>query len=202
MKDAGYFQGLRAIGQSLFACGGQNIVMRRTTGTWERIDEKIFKPVDSGMLCGMNGIDGVSEREVYAAGQHGELYHWDGNAWATWDLNPGYPLLFVKCFSDKTTYVGGSNGALYAGSAAHGWKTLTDHALTKETFEAAAEFQGALYLAAGAHLYKLENEKLSRVDVLIARGYAFAALDSCQDALWTAGDGCILRFDGNTWEEK
>ncbi len=197
--DAGYLMSMRHLDDRLFVCGIQDIVYRRSGGQWERIDASIFQPTREVADRGLAGIDGFSDKDVYAVGLHGAILHWNGDSWTALDSPVKTSLRCVKCSSDGYVYVGGSGGVLLRGNAA-GWTNLTNRTVANGSFERMAEFGGKLYVAGIDKLIRTEGPTIEEVYVPLEGPKSFYALDATETQLWCVGDQSILKFDGRTWE--
>ncbi len=201
--DPGYLLDLRSIGGALHACGTQNQVHRQVAGGWHRIDAGTFAPLGpAGVDRSFEAIDGLAADDLYAVGQSGAVWHFDGRAWTALERPTTYPLFAVLCASSGDVFVAGSNGTLFRGGRGRGWTPLGDPALTRATLVDLAELQGKVYIAGGAALLTIEGDSLARVEVPLAGPLAFDALDVDRDrrSLWSVGDGCVLRCTGARWD--
>jgi hypothetical protein len=199
IRDAGYLMDICCVDGCLYACGIQNIVYRESKGTWSRMDTGIFSPLGEQVDRSLESIDGFSADDIYAVGDEGAIWHWDGTAWIRLESLTNLPFYSVLCASSGDVYIGGSNGLLFKGSASSGWGELTDHALTTDVIEDMAEFQGHVYLCATEDLLRTDGATLDVVDVPVEGEKAFYAIDAVEDGLWVVGDECVLQFDGTTW---
>ncbi|MGC8898416.1 MAG: hypothetical protein ACP5ON_09325, partial [Bacteroidota bacterium] len=79
---------LRVIGSALYSAGGG--VFRRQTGSWMRLlDDK-----DIGSVAG------VSEDNLFAAGAHGKVYHYNGIDWYLYRELPGFDTFNSAVWTD------------------------------------------------------------------------------------------------------
>ena len=112
IRDAGYLNDLKYIGDHLYCCGGQRQVHRLDATGWSRVDAGAFVPLGAGDHISFEGIDGFSETDIYAVGWPGDIWHFDGRLWTQLSSPTDYPLFCVLCSKSGDVYIGGSNGAL------------------------------------------------------------------------------------------
>jgi hypothetical protein len=200
-KDAGYLLDLRCIGDRLYSCGIQNMVQRQESdGRWVRVDQGTFSPLTDYVTCAFRSIDGTDENEIVAVGLRGEIWQWDGRTWSRQESPTTYPLHKILRASDGDYYIGGTQGLVWRGSPAKGWTPLGDSAVTTETIEDMAEFQGRIYLAAQSKLLVTDGGPIREVHVPVDGDKAFFAIDALPSELWVVGDESILQFDGRIWK--
>ncbi|MCF7222204.1 WD40/YVTN/BNR-like repeat-containing protein [Marilutibacter chinensis] len=190
---------LREIDGVLHACGTQNQVLRGQGSDWQRIDQGIVQPLDDAVTACLNAIDGFGGDEIYAVGDGGAILHWDGRRWTPQPSGTDLPLYCVRCAADGHVYAGGAGGVLLRGDRRGGWVEVGDRSVCADVLEDLAEFDGRLYVAAVDRLLEFDGRKLRETAVPVAGPLAFLALDACEQALWTVGDDCVLRYDGREW---
>ena len=196
---AGYFFSLKEVAGTLYAAGTQNQLFRYDGQSWQEQDTGLYAPLVDQVDCTLNAIDGFAANDLYAVGLRGAIWHWDGSLWTSLPSPTNLPLNAVLCVEDGQVYISGSGGTLFSGSRQTGWRDIGDPAVSGETFESLAFFQGRLYIAARTKLLSFDGQALSPCNIAVEGEKAFFYLDACADALWTAGNDCVLVFDGNTW---
>ncbi len=192
---SGYLHDLRYIGSHLYACGTHHQVHTQQGVDWERCDKG---PVDFDGA--FEAIDGFHEKDIYAVGQSGKIWHFDGAVWTPIESPTELPLFSVLCASDGSLYVAGSNGLLFR-RINDKWSEHSNASVTKAVIEDLAEFQGDVYVAAGKNLCLLQNGVLVPLDIPVSGTFSSVDLDTCDTALWSVGDECIVRFDGKNWRQ-
>lgn len=197
--DAGYLMDLRYIGRHLYACGIQNIIYRQVDRRWQRMDHGIFSPIGDEVDRTLESIDGFADDDIYAVGDGGAIWHWNGNCWTRLDSPTNMPLYCVLCSSSGDVYIGGSGGVLLKGREGKGWADLSDPSVKVEVFEDMTEFKGRIYMTATDLLLSTDGKSIEQVDVPIKGEKSYYAIDSVADALWCVGDDCVLQFDGKKW---
>ncbi|WP_443190655.1 hypothetical protein [Pseudomonas indica] len=198
--DNVYLMDLCEVDGELYACGTQNQVLRQSKGIWQRIDQGLYIPLEDEVTACLNGIDGFSRDDVYAVGDGGAIWHWDGKGWLASVAPTNLPLYCVHCAADGTVYIGGAGGILLRGSAQTGWTDIGDRDLCAEVLENMVEFAGKLYVTATDQLLEYDGMQLRETKVPLKGKKAYYAIDAKPDVLWVAGDECVLSFDGRTWQ--
>lgn len=194
-----YIKSLREIGGQLHVCGTQGQVLRRTAQGWVHMDQGVFEPLQEQVTSSLNALDGFALDDIYAAGDGGALWHWDGKVWTRLDSPTNLPFYVVLRHSDGSIVLAGAGGLVFKGDRHHGWTVLSDPAFDRLTLEQACEFKGVLYFCAGTTLLSYANGALAVVHVPLPGPFAFDNLDARDDMLWTVGDDAVLSFDGSLW---
>jgi hypothetical protein len=116
-KDIGIRGGVsktRMIDGWLWIVGSGRTVGRRLGhNTWEWHDVIPYKSLmdDGGFL----DIDGFSGTDIYAAGGHGDLWHFDGKKWKQLAFPSNMTLSTVCCAGDGEVYIGTDEGTVFKG---------------------------------------------------------------------------------------
>ena len=198
LKAEGFLLNLRYIGKHLYACGHQNIVYRQDGQRWVRADQGAFKPRKNAVDRSFEAIHGFSEDDIFAVGEGGAIWHWDGKKWKQLDSPTNYNLYAVLCTTGGDVYVAGGGGLVFKGGL-KGWTEISDTAVTDETIWDMIEFQGKVYLAANDKLLATDGGPVTEVKVPLKGSKSFLTLDANARQLWTAGDDNIFQFDGKKW---
>jgi len=199
LKAEGFLLNLRYVGKHLYTCGHQNIVYRQDGTKWVRADQGAFKPRKKTVDRSFEAIHGFSEDDLYAVGEGGAIWHWNGKAWKQLESPTNYNLYAVLCASTGDVYVAGGGGLVFKGGL-KGWTNLSDDGVTDETIWDLIEFQGKIYLAANDKLLLSDGGQVIEVKVPLPGSKSFLTLDANGRQLWTAGDDNIFQFDGKKWK--
>ncbi|MEG2577323.1 MAG: hypothetical protein RSA54_06295 [Glutamicibacter sp.] len=194
-----YLMHLQQIDGALYACGTQRQVHQRGVLGWQRMDADCHAPLRDQVTCCFNAMDGVGPDDIYAAGDAGALWHWDGQQWQSLPSPTALTIRVVHCMPDGSVVLAGDAGAVFRGNRVDGWQTLSVPAFEHLSVERACLFQGTLYLCAQRELLALSADGLARVDVPLAGPLAYYSASATDGAMWTVGDDAILRFDGANW---
>lgn len=195
-----YLMDLQEISGELYACGTQRQVHHRGADGWRRMDDGCHVPLADQVTCCFNAMDGFGADDIYAAGDGGALWHWDGRQWRPLVSPTTLAIRVVQCMPDGSVVLAGDAGTVFRGNRLEGWRTLTAPAFEHLSVERACLFQGTLYLCAQRELLALSGDQVTRVDVPVEGHLAYFSASATDGAMWTVGDDAILRFDGATWE--
>ena len=162
---------------------------------------------------GFNAVDGFAEDDIYAGGEQGDCWHYDGENWRALDLPSNTDIESICCAPDGQVYIGASQGTLIKGrlDAATGehWEIIPfAESPSEEDFRSMAWFKDQLWLAGWQGTYRLEIEKGQP----IVKPYAFPAggaqqisfnggVCSCDEALMVWGESQVMLYDGEQWED-
>lgn len=189
------------VGDIAYAVGTRCAVYRRTApGTWECIDDGCYRENDFSR--GFNAIDGFGVSEVYAVGDQGEIWRYDGRAWQQQASPTNCALNTVVCAGNGTVYVAGALGTIIAGRNDQ-WRVLPDIPQGLE-FWGSSFYEGELYLTANTRsVHQLgEDAKLLTVDFGECRRPRNAYhLKVRGSSLWLFGSKEVRRKSGDTWFE-
>ncbi|MBB4481143.1 hypothetical protein [Rhizobium etli] len=215
---------IREIGSTLVVCGNYGQVYRRDAIGWTPIDRELAElgknalslpfpdaaSVSDDMLRqftqsmrqapNFNDIDGANETDIYVCGNGGNLFHYDGKAWAKIDTKTDAILTAMHCISADEVLVVGEDGTVLIGNARAGFRSLGEF-FPGDYIWSVRSFQGRIYLGTLHGLYVLEG---SRVRLLTGEKLdgktQVIGLDSVSDnALWIATSRHAFRYDGNTF---
>lgn len=202
LGSRGYLNAIREIGHTLFACGLNDQVYRRSDdGVWSLITGaplRIRNPLDGGVSM-LNSIDGSSETDVYTCGFNGRLYHYDGARWRQIAVPTDAHLNCVRCVSASEVWVCGNNGTLLVGNASAGFEALGS-VDDNQQFCSLTKFKGSVYLAStddGMFVYG--GVRIVPVDTGFGAGLWTGEVDSVPGMLWSFSPKEIACFDGVAW---
>jgi hypothetical protein len=199
--DSGFLLALKYIGNHLYTCGTQNQVLKQVGGNWIKIDQSIYSPLEDEVDRSLNAIDGFSDEDIYAVGDEGKIFHWNGKGWSSVISPTNLSLYSILCTSINDIYIAGAGGLVFKYTQNENWIDLSDAEITSESIESIAEYKGSIYVACHEALLRVDGDKLSIVDVSLKGKHSYDALSSNSDVLWCVGDESVLVFDGATWNE-
>ncbi|AKQ63693.1 hypothetical protein A176_000605 [Myxococcus hansupus] len=159
---AGFLSGLRRIGQSVYACGGQNTVYRLDAGGWVDLAGPLRQPYSGPSDPTLNAIDGFATNDLYAVGHAGAVFHFDGAAWRSPETPTHAAQHQVVCHDDGLVYACGAGTVLRGGT--QGWQPLNTAEHT-EDFWGMATLDGTIYLCTYRTLYRVVDGTLKEVPV-------------------------------------
>ncbi len=205
-KGWGYMRHIQQIGDHLYACGASGQVYKRVgPDQWVHMDDGILQeprqPKDTEDRYWLTCIGGPSEHEIYAVGDYGLIFFWDGNTWTRIDCPERKCLGKFHIESSDRIWICGHKGVLLLGNHRDGFVNVSP---TEELlFTSITMFQKEIYLASDQGLYRFE-EKQRRLRKVKTPGLNPPHTDShylgAKDGvLWSVGVKDIVWTDGTTW---
>jgi len=209
----GYLNGVKQIGDHLYACGysGQ-VYRRRGANDWIHIDHGVLEPPGtSSARYFMQNIDGPHERAIYVVGSEGSRGHppradfWDGYQWTRLTLPPPTGrLTHLHVESEERIWICGAKGTLLMGNARDGFQIVGPLGDPKLLLSVTL-FEGKAYVGTNQGLYVLERGSRATSFRKVRTGLDPDLLDanvvaSVDGVLWSMGPKDLARFDGNSWE--
>lgn len=111
IANAGVLRRVVGIGDRLFVCGMNRVVLERTDiGQWSSIGPVVESPG----IVGFEALAGFDRNEMYAAGWNGELWWRDAGTWKRVESGTKVNLKSLTC-ADGFVYVVGDEGVLLKG---------------------------------------------------------------------------------------
>ncbi len=196
-RKRGYLRDVRLIGERIYVVGmGRQAYRREQTGKWSRFDGGLL--AQSNELAGLNAIDGVIEKNIYAVGLHGEIWHHNGEKWNRFDSPTNLSLHRVLCVSPVRTYICGAGGILICGES--GNFNVIEQNSTDDNLYDLAWFQNQLYVAGLKNLFVLIDNELQEVALGLGNGFTFGHLHAKDGMLWSVGARHLAyTVDGVSW---
>jgi len=203
---------LITIDKTIYAVGRPRKLFKRTSHKqWLDItDPKKFplpykdieKAKKSGRILdldfGFNSADGFNEKDIYACGDAGDLWHFNGSNWRQLDIPCNVSLNCILCADDGFVYIAGDLGVIYKGINDK-WEKI-EQSLTKVSFINITSFKGILYISTENGLYQYKDYIFWRVG--FDKGdiqTSFNWVTSNSEILVSYGPDQALVFDGNKW---
>jgi hypothetical protein len=198
-ENRGTLQCVRAIEGKAYAAGMDRQVYRRDApNKWVCIDESMRPPKESKEVLGFEGIDGFSEKEIYAVGWKGEIWMYDGKKWKQIDSPTNLVLTGVCCAGDGNVYATGRRGLLLKGRK-NKWQVIK-HDSTKQDLWGMAWYNDELYLSSLEQVFVLRKDELE--PIVIAEDKPKVScyhLSAADGVLWSIGPKDVMAFDGKDW---
>lgn len=215
-----YTKGLRAIKNidgKIYVAGILRKVYKKTgIKTWVDISPEEQNPImfkayrevkeKKGNFAGTRGgfstIDGFTGNDIYAGGERGDLWHYNGKQWQIVDIPGNFNIKTITCGEDGSVYIAGNTGGIIKGRGDH-WEVIDPKG--GHVFNSSTWFKGKLYLAGdmnGLHVLEGSEIKLYKFPEAGRQQYSFyGGVTSAENSLVSYGDHQALVFDGDKWEE-
>lgn len=183
-----------SVGERVYAVGLRgSFYERRVNGPWIP-----FEP-DLGREADLEAVAGRTEKEMVAVGWRGQI--WRITPGQVERLDPGTNLILVAICSadDDMYYACGQRGTLLRGGGST-WEII-EHDSTAEDLWDVRWFQGQLYVSSMRFLYRLEEDRLVRVNFDDFRVLSCYHLATFEDRLlWSIGSDDVMEYDGSRWQ--
>jgi hypothetical protein len=205
-QNWGYLNRLRYLHGSLYAIGNSGQVYQRLgKDQWAHMDEGMLQsPItadrDSREMVNLNDIGGSTSNDLYACGDYGHLFHWNGAQWTRLTLQDHISHLEeIAVVSATEIYICGYNGCLLKGNAKDGFTDISAVDVNV-AFLSLRWFNGTLFLAAAEGLFTFDGNRIVSYETNLKPDLQGAhQLDSADGILWSFGYKDLAYFDGTTW---
>ena len=155
---------------------------------------------------GFHAIDGFNKNDIYACGDGGDCWHYNGKVWRRLDLPVSTDLTSILCANDGYVYIGLTHGDIIKGrykkeSNIENWEILKGEGGATNTL---AWFQDKVYIGSDLGIYTINSQSNIEQYQFSEKGwhqYSFKHVASCDEALLSYGTDQALIFDGKDWEE-
>jgi hypothetical protein len=209
-RALGPMRGITDIGTHLFAFGMKRDMFRSNgDGGWQRFDAGMaFVPppgadaddVIRARLADVGGISGAAgwPDEVYAVGNHGEIWTLNETQWMRLD-SPTNIMLTAAASAATDVVAAGRAGIVIRGRGA-AWEVVTYEGVQDLDFSSVACRASDVYLADGHSLRLLADGALGLVDFGVDAVVPSSRLDSADGAvLSVAGQEVFLSVEPGVW---
>jgi len=198
-----------------YAVGSHRTVMKRTAeNTWihqqpsrsyelRMLDDD--PDVPSPLTLGFGCIDGFSEQDIYAAGNRGDVWHFNGEHWRRVDVPTNSEIQSILCAPNGSVYLASWDGHFIQGREDR-W-TLVEHEFGSVGWGDLSWFKDMVYLASMSHLFRYDHKKISTVDTSPRSAQRQSETTSSlmvvgdDEELVVSGANTIRMFDGSEWSE-
>jgi len=200
-EGLGYMTGLNQIGDHLYACGGRcQVYKRQGPKKWIKMDEGIRQKVDTPIedCRHLSDINGPSETEIYASGDHGTVLFWDGGKWSPVECPNYADLGQIYVESPDIIWIVGSDGTLLKGNIREGFFNVSP--LKELVFTGVAKCGDLLYLSSDHGLYGWDGKNMKRVKTGLKPEHTDTHSVGCKDGvLWSVGRKDVVRLKDGKW---
>ena len=188
----GGFRSVIDIEGKAYAVGLRGMVYRfDRMNKWTRIDEGLQDSFE------IEAVHGIKQTDIYAVGDDGESWRYNGRKWTQVDLPTNKNLNMVKCCADGNVYIAGDDGVLIRGRG-QAWEVLDQEQNTDDLWDI-EWFKGHLYASAMSGVFRLNGNELEEVDFGEDRPKSTYQLSAAKGVMWSNGEHDIMSFDGKSW---
>ena len=152
------------------------------------------KTEDKTQRC-LNCVRGTAPDRIFAVGDHGVIWYYDGRTWAEQQSPTNQALFAVLLRADGAVLVGGANGVVFE-LGRQAWRELK--APDTVTIYGLAEFAGMTYAACGENgLWMLQQAELVNI-----KNYVVYDVQAVGGKLYAVGGTLLVEFDGREWSSN
>jgi len=166
---------MKVINGQAYVVGAWRTVFRRDgADSWTCLHgndaKEVEKLQEEDRDVGFKDIDGFSKKEIYACGEGGDLWSYDGDRWKPLDVPTNKDMVSICCTSTGIVYIACDDGTLVEGRG-NGWKVLKEK-VADEVLDM-IWYQEKLYIACGMYgLYVYDKEKIASAKGISTLGNA------------------------------
>jgi len=169
---------------------------------------------------GFRDVGGIAEDNMYACGQGGDLWHYDGTQWQQLDSPTNEDLTCLHCTEDGVVYIGTEKGHVIKGKKGH-WEILQSSTTFRDSINDIISFKGCVYVIASAFsgMYICSENKLDVLPDFPTTIKNLSTVNSLEESfnsslkcptgahtlstdgnlLLVAGHEEVISFDGEIW---
>jgi hypothetical protein len=197
----------KVIDGKMYAIDVGRIAYRRDApDTWTLLNNGLpdFFAEKDGSKLGFLGIDGFSERDIYAAGYNGDVWHWNGQRWKKVPMPTNADIYGVCCGGDGLVYMSTGVETFVVGRK-NRWEIIRygdNEDLYDVKFRHMVWFKDRVYMGYGSTLYEIKDGKFkqSRLNDLEGRPVDWSCLDANDEILLAGSKLHVALFDGERFE--
>jgi hypothetical protein len=158
---------------------------------WTRIDDGLPATFNAQAIHGFDGSD------IYAVGNRGQAWQFDGRAWTKRELPTNVNLTSVRCAGNGIVYAAGHDGLLVRGRAGQ-WDLVEQDEMTEDIWD--LEWFGSdLFVSTFSGVFRLDGDVFEPVDFGADPPKSTYHLSAAPGVLWSIGEFGVASFDGSGW---
>ena len=178
-----------------------------TTGTKHTnlyADVNKSKEAFVGGWVGFSALDGFNENDIYAGGNRGDFWHYNGKAWRRIDLPINRDISTITCGKDGKVYIGSRVGNVVVGRDDH-WQVVD-----KRTYimTHSCWFDGKVYFSSeDGRIYTYDEKQNKLQEASFKTKYPeymhhlIRGIASCDECLVAYTSVQAYAYDGEIWHE-
>jgi hypothetical protein len=156
-----------------------------------------------GSWVGFSALDGFNANDIYAGGNQGDFWHYNGQKWRKIDLPTNFDISTITCGKDGLVYVGCRIGEVIIGRD-NVWEVIGK---AKEITHS-CWFDGKAYLSSkDGRIYTYDEKKKDLVEAKFKTKYPqymhhfMRGIASCEECLVAYTSVQAYAYDGEIWHE-
>jgi len=156
-----------------------------------------------GDQVGFSALGGFDENDLYAGGNHGDCWHYNGKTWKKVDLPTNADISAITCASNGQVYISSRLGPILVGRN-DTWKIINEFSQITHS----AWFKGRIYFASHDGRIYTHNESDNKlVEATFKTKYPdhmhhiISGIASCDECLVAYTEVQAYAYDGEIWHE-
>ncbi len=208
-------KGIKNIDEEVYAYGMVRSVFKyKGVKEWENITTKtkhpnLYSGVETstetfvGDWVGFSALDGFNANDIYAGGNQGDFWHYNGQKWRRVDLPINSDISTITCGKDGKVYVGSRLGSVAVGRD-NEWKVIDKF----KEITYSCWFDDKVYLSSkDGRIYTYQEGKKELVEASFKTKYPsymhhlIRGIASCDECLVIYTAVQAYAYDGEIWHE-
>ncbi len=181
-----------------YASGGAMQVFRRDSrDDWTDISPSDALREEFG-LQNLEAMDGYSASEIYAVGEFGVIWYYDGANWTPVQCQTNACFYSVLCAEDGWVYAAGQSGAIARGRLGD-FELLYINTDIPDIW-GLGHYRKTVYAAGFTALFLLDVEnELTLIAEPLALASSYYDLSVANDVMWSIGMKDVMKFNEEEW---
>ncbi len=197
-----FFSNVKCIPPGRACAVGPNrkVYVRDAPDSWRHLAAGLLPTGEQTELAvsGFADIDGFGEDDLYACGEHGDLWHYNGSLWTPVQVPTNESLERLCCASNGLVYVITDGRKLLVGRN-QSW-AMIEQDLTNSRFESIVEFGGQVIFSTESALFEVVDGTIRPASLgTMPQMRSCSFLASGDGILVVCGSTDASMFDGTNW---
>lgn len=188
---------------NVYAVGVTNTTVSPSVPTFLHYDGSSWSFVVTGYDIHLWAIHGTSANNIWAVGDAGHVFHFDGNSWVHSSTGGNFGALFsVWSFSSMDTWVSGNYGQVYQYNGSAWVNKPVPQVTSSQYFYGIWGTDDSNMYAIGGNDQVLMKYNGSAWSVGLYPDTRYAIAGTSTSNIYVVGGGDILWYDGMTWNNQ
>lgn len=182
-------------------CGNRSLFKRVGRNEWVSIGgnpPEATEAEQDAYMVGFDDFDAFSSDDIYCAGDRGDVWHWNGQAWRRIEVPTNMYMHSVCCGGDGYVYIGMQSGNVLRGREDR-WELFHEDQLALP-FKDMVWFADTLWATNDYGLWQLTDGKIDRAEVPIEISNCAGNLSVADGVMLLAGEFGAALHDGTEWK--
>lgn len=131
------------------------VLRRDGTNKWTYLSEGLPKSEEKQSVY-FNDIDGFSDNDLYACGEQGNVWNWNGNQWKIIDVPSNSLMEKILCAGDGNVYIFDNKGYFYVGREDR-WEVIKQEEFEWTWLDSMVWFKDRVYISTQSQLFQIKN---------------------------------------------